>query len=616
MAFAIVSLVPQTSFAQQAVSPNFNPNRLVEDSVFSNASAMNGASAIQRFLEDRNSILANTNNSFLLQLKEPINNQALKTTLEDPGADSTVPRTAAQLIWDASRHSGINPQVILVTLQKEQSLVTGRQNATAEQLQRALDFSMGFGCPDSQPCGELYRGFYYQLFGNVDAEANRYLGAARSLMRSFNTPGGRGPFFNGAVAKIGDTIIISNTLGGYAGVQPQQFVTLDNSATAALYRYTPHVFNGNYNFWRYMTEWFGGGVSVDTGPPLLENGSLVSYNGNYYMIMDGKRLLITDFIMKARDLNTRARNISSLSNRDANSYPDGGKLGLPDNQVLQTETGYYVFFANKLFEATESMLSQRGLSAFTAMTAKDSDLTQFQPAEILPPKEGAVLRGINGPAVYVVENAQLRLVSALVFAQRNLASQIQLIPDAELEKYPKGGFVAPLDGTMVKSPSDPTVSLIADRIKRPIPSVLVFRTYGKTFADIATISDDELTAIPTGALAEAKDNTYYRVSETRDLYVYRNGSRHYIAAFVATQRGITPDLTLSQAEVAAWPEGEPIFPREGTLIKASNSPAVYILEGGQLKALSGADFTARGLSFANILSIPPADLQRFLATQS
>ena len=609
--------LPSSALAALPVSRDFNPNNLISDSDFRNSRSMNGASAIQKFLEDKGSVLANTSSSFKVLLKEPVGNSSLKTTLEDPGANNSNPRSAAELIWDASSHSGINPQVILVKLHKEQSLIGGHHNSAPDRLQRALDFSMGFGCPDTQPCGQLYRGFYYQLFGNVDAENNRYLGAAKSLMRSLETPGGRGPFYNGKVSKVNDVIVLSNTLGGYEGVQAQQTITLANSATAALYRYTPHVFNGNYNFWRYMNEWFGSGrTSVDTGPKVFEDGSIVEYNKEFFMIKDGKRLVISDFVMKARNINPGFSSAGKLSRRDANSYPEEGYLGLIDNTVVKTEQGYYVFVGNKIFKATEALLAQRGLSVFTALTAKESDISNFEDGGVLPPQEGSVIRGVNGPEVYVVENAQLRLVSALVFAQRNLASKVQLMPDEELAKYPKGGFVPPLDGTMVKSPSDPTVSLIADRIKRPIPSVLVFKTYGKTFADIQTISDDELTAIPTGALAEAKDNTYYKVSDNNELYVYRNGSRHFISAFVAKQRLITPDVTFTTADVAAWPEGEPILPKDGTLIKASNSPAVYIVEGGQFKALSGESFKSRGLSFSAVNSVPAAEMEKYIAAQA
>ncbi len=598
-------------FAAESIQRGFNPNKLIEDSVFKDKSAMGSAQAVQKFLEEKNSVLANTSSSFISTLGEPTSS-SLKSTLEDPNTSSSASRTAAQLIWDAAQSSGLNPQVILATLQKEQSLVTGRQNSTPEQLQRALNFAMGFGCPDSQPCGELYKGFYFQLFGNVDSEGNRYLGAAKSLMKSFSTPGGRGPYYNGSVAKVGDTIILNNTLGGYEGVEAQQSVTIKNSATAALYRYTPHVFNGNYNFWRYMNTWFGSHVSDKEDSSALPNGTIVKANRIYYMIQDGKSYRINDFVKDFRKISTKSKKIKSLTAKQLKAYPEAGLLGLPDNTVVKVGDKLYVFIDNKIFEASESVLKQRGLSSGSAKEVTEVNLKDFMPALLLPPNEGTVLRGVTGPEVYVVENAQLRLVSSLVFKQRGLAGKVQIVPDEELELYQKGGFLPPLDGTMVKSPKDPTVSLIANRIRRPIPSLVVFKTYGKTFADIETISDDEFQAIPLGALAEPKDNTYYKVAGTGDLYVYRNASRHFIAAYVALQRGISPDVTLEKSESDSWPEGEPIMPKDGTLVKSVSAPAVYIVQNGALKELSGADFKARGLSFKDINTLSASDIAKML----
>lgn len=607
----VIAFVSMAQPAQAAlpVEKGFDPNQLISDSAFKNKNSMSAAD-IQKFLESKDSILANTSSSFLAQLREPVGNSSLASVIEDTNLKST-PRTAAQLIYDAAQQSGINPQVILVKLQKEQSLITGHQGSDAVRLQRALDFALGFGCPDTQPCGELYRGFYFQIFGNVDSENNRYLGAARSLMRSFTTPGGRGPFYNGGVAQVGDTIVLSNTLGGYEGVQANQTVVLENAATAALYRYTPHVFNGNYNFWRYMKDWFGTGARDTAGSSGLSEGDVVKVSRVYYMYEDGKMWEINDFVKKARKISTRSRDVTSMRSSEFSKYTKAGILGLADNTVVKVEDKTYLFIDNNLYEASEAILKQRGVSSSQPVEAEEEDLKPFMPAHRLPPQEGTVLRGFSSPEVYIVENAQLRLVSSLVFQQRNLASQVQIVPDDELSLYPKGGFLPPLDGTMVKSPSDPTVVLIASRIRRPIPSLAVFKTYGQTFADIKTISDDELNAITLGALAEPKDNTYYKVSESGVQFLYRNGSSHYIAGFVAKQRGITPDVTLVESEHRAWPEGEPIMPKDGTLLKATNGPAVYIVEGAAVKALSGAEFKSRGLSFSNIVLISGAELTKY-----
>ena len=105
------------TFAAEPVQAGFTPNKLIDDKVFSNSKTMSAAD-IQKFLEGKNSVLANTSNSFLSKLNEPVSNKALRELLEDPNTTSTTPRTAAELIYDISRSSGINPQVILVTLNK------------------------------------------------------------------------------------------------------------------------------------------------------------------------------------------------------------------------------------------------------------------------------------------------------------------------------------------------------------------------------------------------------------------------------------------------------------------------------------------------------------------
>ena len=105
-------LIPASVLAQ-TVDQAFNPTLLIDDKVFSDTQTFGGAEGIQKFLESKQSVLANTSSDFLVKLKEP---QAtiLKQGLEDPNASLGRLRTAAELIWDAAQSSGINPQVLLV----------------------------------------------------------------------------------------------------------------------------------------------------------------------------------------------------------------------------------------------------------------------------------------------------------------------------------------------------------------------------------------------------------------------------------------------------------------------------------------------------------------------
>src|SRR3989338_6019054 len=179
-----------------ALADIFDPNMLISDARFSDTAALGGAEGIQKFLEARGSVLANTSPEFVARLREP-GDVGLKSRLPDPRPNLGRSRTAAELIFDAATGAGLNPQVVLVTLHKEQSLITGKFASTAS-LQRALDHSLGYGCPDEGGCDDIFLGFYYQLFGNFDAAGNRYIGMPAALIRSFSfesggTRVGRGP---------------------------------------------------------------------------------------------------------------------------------------------------------------------------------------------------------------------------------------------------------------------------------------------------------------------------------------------------------------------------------------------------------------------------------------
>ncbi len=598
--FSIFLLSPSLVSAGLPVNPAFNPDKIIDDAVFSDTKTFGGASGIQKFLESKGSILANANPDFLAKLKEP-QISLLKQGLEDPQPNLPRLRTAAELIWDASVQSGLNPQVIIVTLQKEQSLITGRQTSTPEQLQRALDFSLGFGCPDSGGCGAVFTGFYHQLFGNFDSEGSRYLGAARSLMKSFNTPGGRGPMFNGSVSRVGSVITLDNTEGAYDGIMRQQSITLGNSATAALYNYTPHIFNGNYNFWKYFNEWFR-----------YPNNTLfkLANDTKIYIILNGVKQPVPQFVIIARGLNPSSA--ITVSQTEFESYVTDKLLGPVDNTVIKVEgeNGYYVFQNNLKLPATSVVIAQRGLNVANALNVSALDAALFEKGPQLTPNDGTVLRGKTNHAVYLVSGGFLQLFSGYTFAQHGASKRMQIIDDSELESYPKKGFVAPLDGTIIKASNSQAVYVTDKGQKRPM-SGEVFRSRNIVPKQIAVLSSEEVDGISLGVWATPKEQSFYTVGSTGQLWLFKDGSKHSISNFVKGQRKITPDFTFSQSEHDAWPVGPGITPRDNTLVKGDGSGAVYVVLKSQLRLLSAAAFKARKYSFKNVVTLPQVEVDGY-----
>ncbi len=592
--------VSSTPVHAQSFDPSFDPNKLIDDAVFSDTQTFGGAVGIQKFLESKNSVLANTSPEFLAKLKEPqVTN--LKTALNDPQPNLPRLRTAAELIWDASKQSGINPQVLLVTLQKEQGLITTRQNDAVERLQRALDFSFGFGCPDSGGCSSLFPGFYFQLFGNLDSSGNRYLGAARSLMAWFNTPEGRGPTLNGKTARVGEVIELQNTLGGYEGVLERQTIMLQNRATAALYRYTPHVFNGNYNFQKYFTAWFK-----------YPNGTIMKLDGDSltYVIQNGSRLTLPQFVAAARGLDLAKTII--VSPTEVASYPLAGLYGPADNTIVTVpgQSQKYVFIDNIKHPASDFVIAQRKLNPATALVVTLAEDALFQAGDMLTPTDGTVLRGQTRPEVYLVSAGKLKLFSGFTFGQYGVAKQVSLVPDAELDTYPKDGFVPPKDGTIVKASNSAAVFEMVQGNKHPFTAE-VFKNRGITPKNITILSPDEISSFPSDGYATPKDKSFFVVKGDPQLYYFREGTKRTISSFVAKQQGITPDYAFSKAEVDTWVDGIPVPPRNNTIVKGDKDATVYLVVSGQLRPMTYAAYQARKITPKKISVVPQAEVDAY-----
>ena len=163
------------------------------------------------------------------------------------GFEGGVGDTAASIIWKTSQSCGINPQVLLVTLQKEQGLITAsglRLNETRYAI------AMGYACPDSSHCDPEFYGFANQV----------YHGARQMRIYQAHPE-------NYSVVPW-QTTEIKYAYPPECGSSP---VYLENQATANLYNYTPYQPNdnamvgirgecesaGNLNFYAYFNAWFG-----------------------------------------------------------------------------------------------------------------------------------------------------------------------------------------------------------------------------------------------------------------------------------------------------------------------------------------------------------------------
>lgn len=254
-----VAAVRPAAAAQSALGPvktavgsDFRAGYIISDYNFYNGAAL-GAGTIQTFLNAQVSA-CRAGYTCLKDYRQSTYTRAADALCSAyQGAPN---ETAAAIIAKVGAACGISQKVLLVLLQKEQSLVTDDW-PTAGQYNKAT----GYACPDTAGCDTRYFGFYNQVYM-----------AAWQFKRYGNPPGTSNSFTWFPVGQVSAIRWSPNTVCGAGNV------LIQNKATAALYYYTPYQPNaaalanmygtgdacsayGNRNFWRLYTDWFGSTTS-------------------------------------------------------------------------------------------------------------------------------------------------------------------------------------------------------------------------------------------------------------------------------------------------------------------------------------------------------------------
>ncbi|WP_227468301.1 hypothetical protein [Microbacterium sp. YJN-G] len=257
----------------------FAPGNIISDAVFTNNTTMTEAQ-IQAFFDSKVKTCRggiDEDGKPIICLKD------YRTDSVDRPADSYCKgytgakgESAARIIHRVAQSCNINPQVLIVMLQKEQSLVTHTW-PSAWRYEKAL----GQGCPDDAPCDPKYVGFFYQIYG-----------AARQMQLYME-----GRYFTWYAPGNTWNVLYHPNRG--CGTAP---VYMANKATSALYYYTPYQPNaaalragygtgdscssyGNRNFYNYFTDWFGSTQYPD--------GPIVNAGRDIYLITNGTAHHIT-----------------------------------------------------------------------------------------------------------------------------------------------------------------------------------------------------------------------------------------------------------------------------------------------------------------------------------
>lgn len=377
------------SFAADA--RNYNAGKIIDDVIFTNSDSMS-VQDIQNFLKSK--VSCDTNGVKRSELgggtrAQWMNSRGIyapfrcitdyyenPTTGENNYSKNTIPAgaiSAAQIIYNYSRQFSINPQVIIVTLQKENGLITDEW-PTPKQFSEA----MGFGCPDNvapgaPACDPSYGSFSAQIY-QAARHFRGYINNQSGWYVPFNTG-------NNNIRWSPNSSCGSST------------VNIENRATVALYSYTPYQPNqaaknaqygtgdgcsayGNRNFYLYFTDWFGQTVGVQD---LISDGvSGIYYVSNGYKYYIPTMAEFYNYGYRDSDIGR----INRVSTANLNAIPNNNSI--PNISVIQASANQGIYIISdglKYYIPSMDVFNKYGFRESDIMLVTETSLNRYRTAD-------------------------------------------------------------------------------------------------------------------------------------------------------------------------------------------------------------------------------------------
>ncbi len=625
-----------TSFGLTAITPataldgkTFDPGLIISDSVFFDFGSMSAAE-IQRFLDSQVPVCGSSSSG--MPCLKNYKTDTPEKIAEVGKCKYMAPQkniSAAQIIYNISRACGINPRVLLVTLQKEQGLVQAR--IPSPYMYRA---AMGYGCPDSDPgiCGKVWTGLFNQLY------------KAAGQYQWYGDPNGSFTYL-----RPGRQVSISYHPSASRNCGKLTF-TLKNQATANLYYYTPFVPNkaalanlrgtgdtcssyGNRNFWRFYWDWFGSPIgggfllksstsdpyfisndikyplsdpdlvnelaplgplgeiskeyldSFKTGAPMtrLVKTAPVNNVSTYYFLSDGKKYLVAS-CEQATNLGLDCTKAVALTQVQLDALPTGpfrpDITGVVKNVPVAPETtSFFLVNATRKYPVDCAKISTLGFTCTGAKALKAAELDALVTTRIPASALGisSMITQANGPKVYL-QNGKKREVldDASLTAEAIPATAPSPLALTEFNYLPWGPPIA-LDGSLFANKDlGADVILTGGALYQIDPGTRKDIDFTKLFRPSA----GKLTTQGLSGLPQAKTLTSLIVDDQNQHWMLTKRGKTLIDS-EATWTNKATQVPNALAEKFATSDS---VITDSHFVKADGQVTVYLLKDGVIRA--------------------------------
>ena len=172
---------------------------------------------------------------------------------------------------------------------------------------------------------------------------------------------------------------------------------------------------------------------------------------------------------------------------------------IADGSLVSTGSGSQLYFVSAgVKEPVSNFVLQQRFSATPQVTVPTYELSMIQTGPYAMPTDGTFVKSESSPTVYQIAKGSKHPVTYQVFVERNVQpSQVNVATDAEVSSWITTTFLAPPEGTLVKTASNPTVYWVVDGLLHPI-NWNFYVQRGLQIFPIATVSSGDLSSFAQG----------------------------------------------------------------------------------------------------------------------
>lgn len=484
-------------------------------------------------------------------------------------------KSSAEIVFDIAHSCGVNPQILLVLMQKEQSLVTDSW-PFSKQLQRAT----AYACPDTAGCDSQYFGFFNQVYN----AARIYKKYARDSSQ-YNYRAGR-----------------NNNIRYNPQVScGSSAVYIENQATAGLYVYTPYQPNqaaldnlygqgdacsahGNRNFWRIFSDWFGptNGILVRTassGDLYYSDGTNKYRIGSMeiareYGLSDASVRIVSQAVIDGLTLNTNPPYLTQIIKSTSDSDEDGGNL------YLVTGGRRYTF-------PSMQMLTDYGFDS--------SQITHLPYTQILRLPNGGMLtnfaKSSHGGYIFKVQGGQKQaILDYSTFMLQNPSGNAQDVSSSVLDRLPTGNAI--VNGYLVLRDPGGGIWLVIENVWHYVSSMETYSCLG-----LDSVANIAFTSYQTGIGTQGADAHCTVQLSNGSKYLMDSWRRIPIDSNWGFTNVFTPELDgFVTRHMVYSPTPHPVF-------RSRADAPLYTFEGGKKRQIySMSAFHQKGYTANDIFT--------------